>query len=59
MFIFSECLDVLYVYLARVEKCSTFQEATHASANQIAFHENTTAQALANQIAFMLTSQER
>ena len=31
----------------------------HASANQIAFHANATAQALANQIAFMVTSQER
>ena len=32
---------------ARVEHFSTFREATHASANQIAFHANTTAQALA------------
>ena len=31
----------------------------HASANQMAFHANSTAQALANQIAFMLTSKER
>src|SRR4029434_4001501 len=44
---------------ATVEKCSTFPEAMHASANQIAFHANTTAQALANQTASMLTSKER
>ena len=35
------------------------REAMHTSANQIAFHANTTAQALANHIAFMLTSKER
>ena len=39
--------------VAKVEKCLTFRVATYASANQIAFHANTTAQALANQIAFM------
>ena len=38
----------------KVEKCST-----HAPANQIAFHANTAAQVLANQIAFMLMSKER
>ena len=31
----------------------------HTSANQIAFHANTTPQALASHIAFMLTSKER
>ena len=53
------CVALHALLAARVEKCSTFREATHASANQIAFHANTTAQALTNQIAFMLTSQER
>ena len=31
----------------------------HLSANQIAFYANAAAQALANQIAFMLTSKDR
>ena len=53
------CVALHVLLAARVEHFSTFREATHASANQIAFHENTTAQALANQIAFMVTSQER
>ena len=52
------CVPWLALLVPKVEKCSTFREATHASANQIAFHANTAAQALANQIAFMLTSKE-
>ena len=53
------CVVLHALLAARVENVSTFREATHASANQIAFHANTTAQALAKQIAFMFTSQER
>ena len=45
------CVPLL---LPTVEHFSTFREATNASANQIAFHANTAAQALAYQIAFML-----
>ena len=48
------CVAFNALLAARVEECSTFREAMHASANQIAFHANTAAQALANQIAFML-----
>ena len=52
------CVAFHALLAAKVEKCSTFREATHASANQIAFHANTAAQALANQIVFMLMSKE-
>src|SRR4029434_8028617 len=53
------CVAFHALLAAGVEKCLTFREATHASANQITFHAYLTAQALANQISFVLTSKER
>ena len=50
------CVAFHALLAAGVEQCSTFREATHASANQITYHANTAAQELANQIAFMLIS---
>src|SRR4029434_7618920 len=53
------CVAFHALLAARVEECSTFREAMHASANQIAFHASLTAHALDNQIPYMLTSRKR